>query len=342
MALSLPKAKTIKIKATGSDFQGGSETIEITTHVGTMIPTLTVPSILQLIRNTSVSAAQSMKQNTRYVAEVKAGEKVLVSEADGKTGNWTLDPRTMSAEDLEVMVAQFTPQMKGAKYKSVEWDTETETIQDALGRKMASFMSVRRTRKSFKAVKDMVDAAKAVQAKVEVVDATAKTFAKGGHVHVEDITTAAAAYKVFASAISNFQRIGTDTAQVTINKQYAHTEGIPKTDMFFFMSPEFEALILGHPGVFASDSGLALFKQAGIKSILGVQGVSHISLDQNTNFILMTTGMNGTYGYEEIDGAEKGIIVTDPDWSFGKRLDLKDTYTSGVVLPFQIFVSENT
>lgn len=117
MSLTLPKAKTITVEATDGT---NKDKYELTTKVGKMIPTLTVPSILQLIRNTSVDASQSMKQNSRYVAETKAGEEVIVSQSDGKKGTFTKDPRTMKAEDLEVIVAQLTPEMKGKKYQNIE------------------------------------------------------------------------------------------------------------------------------------------------------------------------------------------------------------------------------
>lgn len=174
-------------------------------------------------------------------------------------------------------------------------------------------MSVRRTKKSFEAIAALISAAADVQTKIEAADANATTFAKGAHVETKAITTAEEAYKSFTDAISNFQRIGTDTAEVALNKNYAHTEGINKDDMFAIMSPEFEALVLGKPGVFASESGNALFKKAGIKSLLGVQTISNISIPANVNFIIVTTGMNGTYGYEDVDGGEKGNLIVDPD-----------------------------
>ena len=118
MALSLPKPKTINVQA--RDDSGTLQSIEITTKVGTIIPTLGIPSILQLIRNTSVEAAQNIKQATRYVADIKAGSEVLVSKSDGVKGTFTQDPRTMDAEDLELIVAQFTPEMNGKKYRSIE------------------------------------------------------------------------------------------------------------------------------------------------------------------------------------------------------------------------------
>lgn len=340
MSLTLPRSQTVEVTGVTTD---GKETgkIDITTKVGTMIPALTIPDILQLIRNTSVEAAQNIKQNSRYVAETKAGEEVIISQSDGKTGTLTNDPRTMTAEDLEILVATINPEMKGKKYRNLEWDENTETFQDALARKIASFIAVRRTRKNFRAIREMVAAAEDIQTKIVAVTSTAITFKLGAHVEVKAIATADDAYDKFVDAVTEFQRIGTPEAVEQLNIKYAHAEGIGKPDIIVIGSPEFEAKILGKPGVFASESGNALFKQAGIKKILGLDFTSSITLPRDVNFIVVTTGMNGTYGYETVDGGTKGRIVTDPDWSFAKRLDLKDTFSMGVVLPFQIYVSKS-
>ena len=178
---------------------------------------------------------------------------------------------------------------------------------------MASYIAVRRTRKSFQAVKELIEAAEVVQTKIEGVTATATTFKLGAHLERKEVVTSEDAYQIFTSAISNFKRIGTQTAQEDLNKGYSHVEGIGAEDMFVIMAPEFEALILGKPGVFASESGNELFRKAGIKGILGLQTISNISIPADTHFIIVTTGMNGTYGYEDVDGGEKGNLLIDPD-----------------------------
>lgn len=334
--LTLNRQKTVNVFAT--DNAGQAQKIEVTTQVGTVIPALTVPSILSLIRNTSVTVAKDMNSNTRYIAEVKAKSEVLISKSDGKTGTFTKDPRNLTASDLEVMVCELTPEMEGAKYRNIEWDGTVEGFSDLLGRKMASFIAIRRTKKSFRAIKELIQASEATQTNIVAQTATATNFDEGAHVEKLDINSSEDAYNLWVRATSNFQRIGTEDA-IGLNKDYAHAEGIAPEDVFVIMSPEFEAKLLGKQGVFASQSGNELFRKAGITEVLGIQTTKAIAIPKNVHFIVVTTGANGTYGYEEVAGGEKGNILIDPDWSFAKRLDCQDTFTMGVVLPFQVFTA---
>ncbi len=78
-------------------------------------------------------------------------------------------------------------------------------------------------------------------------------------------------------------------------------------------TPEFEAALLGKQGVFASEKGNDLFRKAGIKEVLGIDFTSAITLPAGVNFLVITTGINGTISHEQISVGTTGKILIDPN-----------------------------
>lgn len=113
MALTLPRAKTLAVQANDG---ANVETIELTTKVGQMNPLLVVPSIIDIIRNTSVAPSTGEAVNTRIYGMTK-NAYFDISSADGTS--LTNDPRSQATDSKDVLVKQLPPQMVGAKYGQI-------------------------------------------------------------------------------------------------------------------------------------------------------------------------------------------------------------------------------
>lgn len=186
-------------------------------------------------------------------------------------------------------------------------------MQDVLSRSLGQHVGQRRVIKEQSAFTQAVAAAEAEQTKIVASTAGATTFAKGAHVVKETLGDAAKSYASLKNSLANFQRIGLDSAPEALGKAYKHAVGIGKNDILVLATPEFEADILSTPGVYASESGNKLFRDAGIKKILGVDFTSNITLPAGVNYIIITTGINGALSHEQISVGTTGKILIDPN-----------------------------
>lgn len=83
--------------------------------------------------------------------------------------------------------------------------------------------------------------------------------------------------------------------------------------MIVIMTPEFEAKLLGKQGVFASDLGNADFKRAGLKMVLGIITTTALELPAGVDFMVLTTGLNGTVGHQQIGDGIASRLIQDPN-----------------------------
>lgn len=338
--LTLPKGKTLKVTGKFADGSATGDVFELTTSVAEMAPTLTIPAIVEMGRNTSHQGTGSLLQNIRYVGAVKpTGEKAFVdASGDYVAAN---DPRALAAKEGEVLIKQLTPTNAVAKYQVLNWDENVEGNRQVLTQYVASWVQVRRIRKELDVFKALITSAKAVQAKIVAATAGATTFAKGSHTETVDMSAldAAKAWDLFNEATLNFGKLGLPSAKEALNQGYLHTEGIADADILVFISKEFRQQLFKTPSLLASTSGFEAFRTAGIDYVNGIAVATTNNLPAGVHLVVVSTGMSGSFGLEQVGDGIGGNIVIDPNWSKAKRLDLWDEYALGTVYDFQVFVA---
>ena len=332
--LTQPQGTSVKIKAVNDS--GTTTEIDMISTVAALSPILTSPSILDVIRNTTAVLSKDQNGSTIYKLSVKPDSDLYITYDEGqKKSVMKLDPRTAAFEEIEEYALRINPQLRGKKYRSLAWDGDMATIGQLLSTYVASFMEVRRVQKELTAFTMLDDAAKAIS-----ITGDPTTFKTGSH--IETITTQPTAddlYKAFADARTLALSLGLDKAPGDENKNYKHAIGTSVLDWVCIMSPEASSILKTKNGIFNSAPGFEAFSSLGIQAVLGVNVLISNLLPDGVNFMFITTGRQGTIGYQLVGKMIGGTIIPDPDaYGLAYRLNLWDQYSLGVVIPFQILI----
>lgn len=349
IAYSGPRGQSLLLQVKGVSGQG-DQNIYLETIMKDINPLLQNSFILNLIKNTSTKDGRNAYVNSRYYYTIKSQHATKISDS---TTAMITDPRTISTENIDVEVRQLAPVEYAKKFGGALRDLEIDGLENVASEKLASFIYQRWLTKQADAFNDCLYWANQVQTKIVGADATATTFEAGAHLVTATYTTSNQIYQDLTKAIQNFQRLGAYNSKQTWNQDIPYLNGVPKTDMLILMSDECASILLQTPGLFASDSGNELFRKLGLKNILGVECLITSQLPAGVNFMIITTGVHGSIGYEEIGNVSikniqgkmlpvlntSAVMVNDPNWSGFYRIDYADAYKLGVILEDTIFVS---
>lgn len=316
----------------------GGETIDMTSTVATYSPILTAPSLLSMIRNTTAQVSKDNNGSTIYRMAVKPNEDLYISyNATAVSHQIVQDPRTLTDHKPQIYAVRINPKLVGTKYGALTWDMDMNTIGSVFGIYMAGWIEVRRTRKHLEGMKALIASAKA-----QVITGTPKTFGSGAH-YVDETFTASNTENFltsFTNARQLFLTMGSINSPAKENSEYKHMEGCGMNDFIAIINTNTERVIKSVPNILASVPGFNAFTEFGITGIYGVPTYFTANLPQATNFIMTTTGLNGSLGYEEVGQKIGGKVIEDPSApGLAYRLQVWDQYTLGVVAPFQILVS---
>lgn len=328
--------------------KGTKQNIYIHTQINRLQPMLKSPFILDAIKNTTGSNASDAFANTRYYYNKQATDAELITDPENPLKK---DPRTLEAENIDILVAQIAPVEYAKKFSGSLRDLQMEGLEQTASVKISDFMEQRRITKQLQMWAMAIDAAETTQKDSSLTSAT--TFDKGAHYVTETFTDGDDIYNSLSAAINSFQKFGLPSAINEFNKSIDYVLGINKNDMIILMSPDCAAKLLKLNGLFASDTGNKLFQDLELTKVLGVPMRIENTLPEGVNFIITTTGTHGALAYEtcgkvglaKIAGQEmsvlglEAVMMPDPNWSGFYRIDISDTFKMGIVFPELILVS---
>ncbi len=324
--------------------------VYLSTTIAALQPMLAAPFILNVIKNTSRTEGSNGNVNSRYYYQQKSGKATLISNSDN---SMIVDPRTITAENIDVTVKQVAPQSVAKKFSGARRDFEIEGLENLAAAKIASYMVERRLDKQIAAWQLLFSGAQATQKNLVAADSAAVTWDKGAHWVKESFTTADDIYDALRTSISKFKKLGLSNAPSKFNQDLLCVKGIQANDMLIVMNTEMSSLLLGKQGLYASDSGNELFQKLNLKTIWGIPLLIDDTLPEGTNFMIFTTGTHGALAYEECGTIaqqksngmsiatleQSATILPDPQWSGFYRIDYEETYKMDIIFPELVFVS---
>lgn len=360
--LSQPRTSSIGVTAVN-----GGQKVDLTTVVTKTAKVNIVPSILTVIRNTSVSEAelQGMGVIDFRLAVVAEGESMIEYDTDGnasyKSGKSLSE---IKAKKTQLISSRVEAASWGAKYEINEWDDSDNDINSSFAMTITSWTQVRAIDKEKDMFELATNQAQAVSngivsgGKVMInkreydfgtADAKALSFRTGAH--VEEITVdysktdgelGSQAYNHLTGGLLAATTFGMARAMSAYNKRHPHFIGIQELDLVILTSTEFELRLKGKEGlVFSAQGYLENYKQFGITSFMGIPLKVVNTLPQGVDFIITTQGTSGALAYAQ---RGKGISIKvkeDPENFHGRRADLLDQYSLGIVIPEVIWVGKS-
>lgn len=336
MALTLTYGQSSSIKAIAND--GSLQTFDLGVRMSELIPQLTIPSILDLMRNTSAPAVDSFA-NMRFYSLAKMRKPTGIYY----NGQQQTDPSTITADTIRTEIVQLTPVEIGDKLEMNDIDLNTDKFENALALSAGSWIQQNRIEMETYLFREAAIAAQDIQNTIvsNAADTGATTFKLGAHVQKSNLNTPDDAYNALSDVKNELQKLGLSNAATKFNRDYKFATGINLTDVICVCTPAFLDLIAQKSGLFASEPGFELFKVMGIKRILGLDIVSCNTLPEGVNFMIFTTGIHGSIAYTPIADGLKMIIDKNPNWFMGRRLDISKQYIAGIVHPARIWMHVN-
>lgn len=324
--------------------------VYLSTTIAALQPMLAAPFILNVIKNTNRSEGSNGNVNSRYYYQQKSGKATLISNSED---SMLVDPRTLTAENIDVTVKQVAPQSVAMKFSGARRDFEIEGLENLASSKIASYMVERRLDKQIAAWQLLYKGAQDTQKALAAKESTAVTWEKGAHWVKETFANSDDIYDALRMAISKYKKLGLPNAPAKFNQDLPCVKGIQDNDMLIIMNTESSSLLLGKQGLYASDSGNELFQKLNLKTIWGIPLLIDDTLPDGTNFMIITTGTHGALAYEECGTIaqqksngmsiatleQTATILPDPQWSGFYRIDYEETYKMDIIFPELVYVS---
>lgn len=330
MALILPNTETTAIATINGD------KIDLGYTVGEVLPQLVIPSFIQSASNTSGIIPDSW-QAMRFYQLAKTTATLTY-----KNGNMVVDPASIKSKNLEVEPVQLTPCQIAEKLTIKEMDLFAPRLNESLSKAIGSWILEQRIQLEIAILNLLVSSAKKVQSKLQKVDVDATTIAKGAHFAINNLDTFENAKKEFWNAVTNFTRIGLPNSKTTFDANNKFATGILLTDVLCLCSYEFLNTITSDKALLANSIGYnEIFKNMGVRQILGVNVLPVQTMPTGVNFILINTGAYGTFAYSSIADGLTINVIQDPNWSKHVRADLQYKYIAGIVNEQYSIVSVN-
>lgn len=330
MALILPNTETTAIATINGD------KIDLGYTVGEVLPQLVIPSFIQSASNTSGIIPDSW-QAMRFYQLAKTTATLTY-----KNGKMVVDPASIKSKNLEVEPVQLTPCQIAEKLTIKEMDLFAPRLNESLSKAIGSWILEQRIQLEIAILNLLVSSAKKVQSKLQKVDVDATTIAKGAHFAINNLDTFENAKKEFWNAVTNFTRIGLPNSKTTFDANNKFATGILLTDVLCLCSYEFLNTITSDKALLANSIGYnEIFKNMGVRQILGVNVLPVQTMPTGVNFILINTGAYGTFAYSSIADGLTINVIQDPNWSKHVRADLQYKYIAGIVNEQYSIVSVN-
>lgn len=329
--LVLPKSSTVTVE---TDVNGVKEKLPLNTVIAEIAPNLTTPTIISLIANTS-AVDTSKFADIEYRAIAKS--QPTVSYVDGKL---VVDQAGADYKTLEVNPVRLKPTEIIDKYKINDIDTFAgQDFEKALADQVINFNAALETNNEMLAFNNMAYAAQEAQKKIVADTAGATTFAKGAHVEVKTLATADEVYDAISKAKTVIKRIGKENAKTNYDKNFKYAFGIDLSNVVLLINDEVLDLLLSKQGVFASDSGLEVFKSRRIVSVLGLTCIPTSNLPDGCQFMITTIGKMGALGYTKLGVGDWFKFGDDPEWELNKVLKCARHQVLGVLYDSLILAS---
>lgn len=331
MALILPTTETTAITTINGN------KIDLGYTAGEVLPQLVIPSFIQSASNTSGIVPDSW-QAMRFYQLAKTTATLTY-----KDGKMVIDPASITSKNLEVEPVQLTPCQIAEKLTIKEMDLFAPKLNESLSKAVGSWMLEQRIQMEIAILNLLVSSAKKVQTKLEKTDADATTIEKGAHFATTNLTTFDEAKKEFWNAVMNFTRIGLPNSKTTYDANNKFATGILLNDILCLCSYEFLNLITSDKALLANSVGYnEIFKDMGVRQILGVNVLPVQTMPLGVNFVLINTGAYGTFAYSSIADGLTINVVPHPEWSKHLRADLQYKYIAGIVNEQYSIVSVNS
>ncbi len=312
MPLNTPISQTISVF---TDIDGKRKPLDLTTVIAELAPQLCVPSIIEFIKNN-----QAVDTSRFSVVEYQAVTKThpTVTYKDGKPVE---SPADVKYQNLTINAVKLRPTQIIDKYQLKDIDRMTNPeYQNLLASKVVEFTEELRIENEIILFNNLCCAAKGVQEKIVAAHPDAITFKKGAHFVASNLTTSDEIYDAIVDAKQVIQKIGNSNAKTMYDANYKYARGITLDNVILLINEEVKDNLLKRPGLFASDAGLELFKNAGITKICGLNTYSTNSLPDGVNFVITTVGKVGSIAFNKV--ADKDWFSTGPDAKWEKDIYL--------------------
>lgn len=328
--LTLPSGQLIKIKAI---INGQEKEINIGTKIAEIAPNLSIPSVIDVIRNTSVSDPTKFS-NVQFRALAKSKPKVTYNN-----GKVVVEPGKLERNGLKILITQIAPSRIAEVFELNDIDLDQDDWQDAAAKQIASWLTNLGPELEVNALENLVYSAQEFQKKIIEENSSYTTFKKGAHLETFSELTPDICYNILSDIKNSMSKIGLSSAKTNIDKTFLCSNGIPKSDLIVMVSPEFLDTLMQRPGMFASDSGIEIFKLMNIRIILGLNVVEMATMPDGVHVIAVTTGKLGAYGKGSVAGGNHYCYRDDPTWSKNKIIEVEKSFYSGVVYEQLIFAA---